>query len=61
MIENKYEIIKLVGKGSYGKVSKAKCKQTGKFVALKVLKYKHKSDYDLIKVLREIKLLNKFT
>ena len=30
-------------------------------IAIYRWKYKHKSDYDLIKVVREIKLLNKFT
>jgi len=28
----------MIGKGSYGFVNKAKCKTTGKFVALKVMK-----------------------
>jgi serine/threonine protein kinase len=37
-ISSKYEIIKVIGKGSYGCVSKAKCRQTGKFVAIKVMK-----------------------
>ena len=37
-VEKKYEIVKLIGKGSYGCVTKAKCKETGRFVALKVMK-----------------------
>ncbi len=36
-IEEKYEIIQVIGKGSYGCVSKAKCKKTQREVALKVI------------------------
>jgi len=54
MIEKKYEIIKLIGKGSYGNVFKARCKETGVLVALKVMKTRDSCDYDLIKVIREI-------
>lgn len=37
-IEKEYKLIKLIGKGSYGMVSKATCKKTGRIVALKVMK-----------------------
>lgn len=37
-ISKKYEIFDFIGKGSYGCVSKAKCKETGRMVALKVMK-----------------------
>jgi len=53
-IEKKYEVIKLIGKGSYGCVSKGKCKATGRFVALKVMKNQTKTEYEIIKLLREI-------
>lgn len=36
-IEDKFEILQVIGKGSYGCVSKAKCKRTGRDVALKVI------------------------
>jgi len=36
-VEKKYEIIELLGKGSYGSVSKGTCKATGRTVALKIL------------------------
>ena len=36
-INQKYDIIKLIGEGSYGTVSKAVCKKTGRMVALKIL------------------------
>ena len=53
-IEKKYEIVKLIGRGSYGHVHKAKCKATGNTVALKVMKLRDHCDYDLTKVIREI-------
>jgi len=37
-IHRRYKIIEVIGKGSYGCVSKAKCKETGRMVALKVMK-----------------------
>ena len=37
IIEQKYQIVELIGKGSYGSVSKAICKSTGKTVALKLM------------------------
>jgi len=58
-IEKRYELIKIIGKGSYGCVTKAKCKETGKLVALKVMKNQTKTEYEIIKLLREIQLLRK--
>jgi serine/threonine protein kinase len=37
LIVRKYELKSIIGKGSYGCVSKAKCKKTGREVALKVM------------------------
>ena len=53
-IHRRYKIIKVIGKGSYGCVSKAKCKETGRMVALKVMKNQTLTEYELIKLLREI-------
>ena len=36
-ITRQYEIIEILGKGSYGCVSKGKCKVSGRIVALKVM------------------------
>ena len=33
-----YKILKVIGEGSYGTVVKAKCKATGEFVAIKLIK-----------------------
>jgi len=37
-LKKRFKIIEVIGKGSYGCVSKAKCLQTGRIVALKVMK-----------------------
>ena len=58
-IQKKYEFIEMIGKGSYGCVSKGKCKTTGKHVALKILVNQTETEYDTIKVLREVMLLNR--
>lgn len=54
MIELRYELIEKVGEGSYGSVVKAKSKSSGKTVALKILINQTMTEYDTIKVLREI-------
>lgn len=59
VIAAKYKVVEVIGKGSYGCVSKAQCKQTGKFVALKVMKNQTLTEYELIKLLREILLMRK--
>jgi serine/threonine protein kinase len=50
-------VVEVVGNGSYGVVSKAQCKKTGGFVALKIMKNKPKMEYEIIKVVRELKLM----
>jgi mitogen-activated protein kinase 1/3 len=56
-IEKKYEIIEMVGNGSYGTVMKAKDLKTGENVALKVMKSQPKMEYEIIKLLRELQLM----
>ena len=58
-IQTKYELLKVIGRGSYGCVSKAKCKNTGKFVAIKVFEKHTNSEYDTVKLVREIILMKK--
>jgi len=53
-IEAKYEMITIIGKGSYGCVSKAKCRTTGQLVAVKVMENQAETEYDTIKILREV-------
>ena len=44
----------LIGSGSYGSVYKGVCRSTGRNVALKIMQDQAKSEYDCIKILREI-------
>ena len=58
-IEEKYQFIELVGKGSYGSVSKGKCKNTGRIVALKIIEGSKNTEYDTIQLVREIQLMKR--
>lgn len=58
-IEQKYIVLNKLGKGSYGTVYKGKCKASGRFVALKILENTCKSEYDTIKLVREIQLMRR--
>lgn len=56
-LKKRFKIIEVIGKGSYGCVSKAKCLQTGRIVALKVMKNQTQLEYEIIKLLREIQIM----
>lgn len=58
-IIKKYDIKSIIGKGSYGCVTKAKCKRTGRDVALKVMQQQSQTEYEIIKLLREIQILRR--
>jgi len=60
LIEAKYTIIRFLSKGSYGYVTKAKCKVSGQLVALKVMKARENGEYHFIKIIREVQLLRRF-
>ena len=53
-ISAKYEIVDLLGKGSYGRVLKGICKETSRKVALKITTVEEDRQYDNIRLLREI-------
>ena len=53
-ISKRYTMMEVIGKGSYGYVSRASCKITGRDVALKILFNEPSTEYETIKVLREI-------
>ena len=59
-MQNKYEVLGVVGEGAYGIVYKCRNKQTNKFVAIK--KFKEIED-DLVKktMKRELKMLQKLS
>ena len=58
-INQKYKMTDVLGQGSYGTVSKGICKATGREVALKVMVNQTTTEYDAIKVLREIQLMKR--
>ena len=49
----------VIGKGSYGCVSKAKCRITGQLVAIKIMENHTDTEYDTIKILREVLIMKK--
>jgi serine/threonine protein kinase len=53
-VMGQYQLLKTVGKGTYGTVVSAKCRISGQKVAIKHIKDFKKYDYDICKVLREI-------
>ena len=58
-IDKKYEVIELVGNGSYGCVSQGKCKKTGRIVAMKIMKNQATMEYEIIKLLRELQIMRR--
>lgn len=50
----KYKLDKLVGKGNFGEVIKARCRTTKKTVAIKLICDAYSSTYNFKKVMREI-------
>ena len=56
-----YELLKLVGTGSYGEVVRARHRASGRLVAIKLLSGIYKSFYECKKVLREIQILRHLT
>lgn len=59
-IEN-YDLIDMIGEGSYGEVCEGKCKVTGERVAIKYVKNIYENEYDCVKILREVQILRKLS
>ena len=57
-LEN-YDVLEKIGEGTYGSVSKARCRSTGKIVALKKVMLKNEREGFPITAIREIKILKK--
>jgi len=53
-INCKYKIISIIGKGKYAFVAKGVCRKTNTDVALKLMLNHDKSEYDCVRMLREI-------
>lgn len=49
----------MIGRGSYGCVTKAKCKTTGRIVAIKIFHNHSDREYDTVKLVREIMIIKK--
>jgi mitogen-activated protein kinase 1/3 len=56
-VGNDYEVIKLLGQGSYGAVASAVYKPTGMKVAIKQMKGVFEDEVDCKRILREISIL----
>ncbi len=54
-----YDVLEKIGEGTYGSVSKARCRRTGKVVALKKVMLKNEREGFPITAIREIKILKK--
>ena len=52
-------MIEVLGRGSYGCVTKGKCRTSGRLVALKVMENQTDTEYDTIKLVREIQLMRR--
>ena len=58
-MKNKYEVLEVVGRGTYGRVFKCRNRETGEFVAIK--KFKESAEEDKIvkkTTKREVKMLS---
>lgn len=58
-INRQYTVVEILGRGSFGLISRAKSKETGQEVALKVMTYSKQTDYDCTSILREISLMRR--
>jgi len=56
-----YKLIDKKGQGSYGCVMKAVSKTSGEEVAIKMIKGFRNYEYELVKVIREIKIMKALT
>ena len=60
-MNNKYQILDIMGVGAFGTVVKATQKSSGETVAIKLIKQIQKDSYMLRKVIRELCILRKLS
>ena len=53
-----YTVTGTLGKGSYGEVAQAVCKLTGELVAIKYINDLGDCEYDWVKLIREIQIMD---
>ena len=56
--KDKYEMLKVIGKGGFGKVIMVKEKKSNKIFAMKILKKKYIGKLDYIRIIINLKYLN---
>jgi len=59
--ENGYKLIEIIGYGSFGCVMKAQCIKTNQQYAIKLISEPFKNGYSARKLLREIRILRKYS
>ena len=59
-VKGEYQLLEVIGEGTFGMVLKAKHRKHGKMVAIKFIKYDTKDTIQLRYVIRELSLLRKF-
>ena len=60
-ITQDYSLLEHLGQGSYGQVVKAACKVTGETVAVKGIFDITDNEYDWVKIIREIQIMEQLT
>merc|ERR1719456_1475585 len=58
---NQYDMMEVLGEGTYGKVHKARCRQTGEFRALKHMKLNNREEGIPSTAIREIAILKELS
>jgi len=56
-LKEKYKLLEFIAEGAFGKVCKARERESKKMVAIKMMKFDPNSLYEFKKVFREVSLL----
>ena len=60
-LDFRYELLNVIGEGSFGQVRKAKCRHNGSLVAIKLIRNAFANRYEAKKLLREVQILRKLS
>merc|ERR1719456_92693 len=61
LFKSQYDMLEILGEGTYGKVRKARCRQSGEFRALKQMKISNRDEGVPSTAIREIAILKELT